>query len=172
MLKLKPSTVSKEAFLAAYGNIYEHSPWIAEATWNAKMGENLDAPEALHAAMKQAVELGTEAQQLALICAHPDLACAQGELTAASTSEQTGAGLKQCTAEEFAAFQQLNRDYKAKFGFPFIVAVKGLHRTQILEQFRARIHHTRDEEFRMALTQIHKIALFRLQALAEETVSS
>lgn len=148
-----------------YGDIYEHSPWIAEAAWDHREGDNLDQTKILHACMKQAVMQADHTLQLALIRAHPDLACATGELTAASDSEQAGAGLKHCSPEEFTEFQTLNADYKAKFGFPFIVAVKGLTRHDILLQFRARMHRSVAQEFNTALEQIHKIALFRLEAL-------
>lgn len=168
MLRHKPSAISKAEFLLLYGNIYEHSPWIAEEAWAGKFGPNLDEAFMLHAAMKYTVVHGSPKQQMDLICAHPDLACAQGELTAASNAEQAGAGLKNCTAEEFAEFQKLNKDYKAKFSFPFIVAVKGLTRHDILKQFRARMGNSIEQEFKTALEEIHKIAYFRLEALEEE----
>ena len=151
----------KAAFVKKYGGIYEHSPWIAEAAFIA----GADTPEKIHAAMKAAVNAASREKKLALICAHPDLACVQG-LTAASTSEQASAGLNQCTPEELAEFQKLNAEYKKKFGFPFIVAVRGLHRTDILQQFRQRIHNDAAVEFETALEQIHKIAWFRLSALS------
>jgi OHCU decarboxylase len=86
-------------------------------------------------------------------------------LTAASTGEQAGAGIHQCTPEEFQRFTELNAAYKAKFGFPFIMAVKGSNRHQILAAFETRIHHEAATEFACALAEINKIALFRLQAL-------
>lgn len=171
MLIKRPSEITHEEFIRIYGNIYEHSPWIAEAAWHHRDEGSLDRFEALHAAMKTAIANGDETQQLALICAHPDLAVAPaelGKLTQASQSEQTGAGLKQCTPEEFAEFQKLNADYKSKFGFPFIVAVKGLTRHDILNAFRKRIHSTREAEFYTALEQINRIAYFRLEALSEK----
>lgn len=164
MLRDKPSQISHDAFMAVYGSIYEHSPWIAEKAW--QQGD-VDTAEALHAAMKQAVEKASYKEQMALIRAHPDLACARGALTDASESEQAGAGLKQCSDAEFAEFQQLNANYREKFGFPFIIAVKGLTRHDILHAFRARLRNETDEEFRTALNQIHKIARLRLEALAE-----
>ena len=108
------------------------------------------------------------ARQLALINAHPDLAgkaAVQGQLTAASTQEQSGAGIHQCTAEEFSRFTELNDAYKAKFKFPFIMAVKGSDRHQILAAFETRIHNSVDTEFKCALEEINKIALFRLLTL-------
>jgi OHCU decarboxylase len=112
--------------------------------------------------------LGMGSEQLALINAHPDLAgkaAVRGELTASSTAEQAGAGISECTAEEFSRFTQLNDAYKAKFGFPFIMAVKGSNRHQILAAFEERIHNSPEQEFACALAEINKIALFRLQQL-------
>ena len=148
---------NKSDFITKFGGIYEHSPWVAEAAFAA--GGDIQA------AMKAAVNAAPRDKKLALICAHPELACLQG-LTASSTSEQDGAGLNQCTPEELAEFQKLNDDYKKKFGFPFVIAVRGLHRTDILAQFRKRIHNDAATEFDTALEQIHKIAGFRLSALA------
>jgi OHCU decarboxylase len=107
--------------------------------------------------------------KLALIRAHPDLAgraAVAGDLTAASRSEQTGAGLDRCTPEEFRRFHELNEAYKAKFGFPFILAVAGKTRQDILTAFKARLGNDREEEFRTALNEIDRIALLRLEAMA------
>ncbi len=167
-LKKTPAVLGQNAFVKVYGGIYEHSPWIAETAF-------IVVPEAktveeLHAAMKDAVTRAPHDKQLALIKAHPDLAVAAADaatLTKQSAAEQLGAGLNQCTPEEFAEFQQLNADYKEKFGFPFIVAVKGLNRADILAAFRERIKNDEAAEFAAALEQIHKIAGFRLVALQE-----
>ena len=102
---------------------------------------------------------------LDLINAHPDLAgkaAIAGELTEASTSEQAGAGIHECTEEEFARFTELNEAYKDKFQFPFIMAVKGSNRHQIIAAFEQRIHNSPEQEFITALQEINKIALFRL----------
>ncbi len=165
-LSRKPGDVSLDEFLKIYGGIYEHSPWIAESAFRSGAA----TVRAMHDMMKKTVAAGTDEQKMALIKAHPDLACAcapaaAATLTAASVSEQKGAGLKECTPEEYAEFQQLNRDYKAKFGFPFIVAVKGLHRTDILQLFRQRMNNDPATEFATALQQIDRIAYFRLMAL-------
>lgn len=163
-LSKAPSTQTIGEFVETYGGVYEHSPWIAEGAYAQR--ENIRTVLELHAALKAAMLAAPREKKLALIKAHPDLACAPGTaLTASSTSEQTGAGLKECSPEEYAEFQKLNADYKTKFGFPFIVAVKGLNRKQILEMFRERINHNPDDEFDMALEQINKIAYFRLMAL-------
>jgi 2-oxo-4-hydroxy-4-carboxy-5-ureidoimidazoline decarboxylase len=153
-------------FLDRFGGIYEHSPWIAEAAFNSG---NIASVKEIHNEMKSAVDIANKELQLDLIKAHPDLGVAAAEidkLTASSTSEQTGAGLKECTPEEFEEFQRLNADYKEKFGFPFIIAVKGLDRIDILEAFRARILNEKEDEFKTALEQIHKIAYFRLMELS------
>ena len=170
ILRDPPGRLTEEKFLAIYGGIYEHSPWIARAAFARQSAFPLDTVEALHSAMKDAVEQAGDDQKLALICAHPELACATATpemLSKESSSEQKGAGLKECSPAEFTEFQRLNAAYREKFGFPFIVAVKGLSRTDILENFRARITNDRDTEFVTALNQIHKIAYFRLTTLAE-----
>ncbi len=167
-MKLKASQSDKATFMAAYGHIYEHSPWVAEKTWTANDPDTLDMLEGLAAAMAAQVDAADEAAKMRLICAHPDLAgkaALRDELTAESKSEQAGAGLDQCSAEELDEFTRLNGAYKAKFGFPFIIAVKGLDRQDILAAFRARLNHDRAQEFETALTQIHKIAQLRLADL-------
>lgn len=153
--------LKKESFIKNYGGIYEHSPWIAEAAYETG---NIGTFEMIHAAMKEAVTGASHEQKLALIKAHPDLACAE-KMTEDSVFEQKGAGLDQCSADEFAEFRRLNTDYKKKFGFPFIIAVKGLTRTDILQAFRNRIRNNPADEFETALDQIHRIGWFRLKAL-------
>ncbi|WP_374764766.1 2-oxo-4-hydroxy-4-carboxy-5-ureidoimidazoline decarboxylase [Yunchengibacter salinarum] len=169
-LAAKPSTMTSETFLATYGGIYEHSPWVAEAAWAARKGTELDRAEGLFAAMRSAVDLADRAAQMTLICAHPDLAGKVGlaaDLTDHSRREQQGAGLDRCTAEEYEAFQSLNTAYKERFGFPFIIAVKGHDRASILDAFRSRVTHDAETEFKTAIEQIHRIAAFRLEALTE-----
>ncbi|MBX8601414.1 2-oxo-4-hydroxy-4-carboxy-5-ureidoimidazoline decarboxylase [Pseudomonas cichorii] len=165
---LTPSSLSREAFIAAFADIYEHSPWVAEKAYDLGISPELDQVENLHARMSEILLKADHEQQLALINAHPDLAgkaAIQGELTEASTSEQAGAGIHQCTAEEFQRFTELNQAYKARFGFPFIMAVKGSDRHKILAAFEQRIHHSTETEFACALAEINKIALFRLLTL-------
>jgi OHCU decarboxylase len=165
---LTPSSLSREAFVEAFADIYEHSPWVAEKAYDLGQGTDLDDIEALHARMSDILLSADHATQLALINAHPDLAgkaAVQGQLTEASTNEQAGAGIHQCTSDEFARFTELNDAYKAKFAFPFIMAVKGSNRHQILAAFETRIHNSADTEFACALAEINKIAMFRLQAL-------
>ncbi len=162
----KPSQMTKAEFVETFADIYEHSPWVAERTFDKGLNETSDDIENLHAAMAKTMLDASPQEQLDLINAHPDLAgkaAINGELTAASTSEQAGAGISQCTPEEFAQFTDFNERYKARFQFPFIMAVKGANRHQILASFAERIHNDKETEFATAIAQINKIALFRLQ---------
>lgn len=154
-------------FVAKLAGVFEHSPWVAE---NVVMQRPFASRHALHTAMVTALQNTDREPQLALIRAHPDLAgkaAEQGTLTAASTEEQASAGLTQCTAEELASIKELNRAYQAKFDFPFIMAVKGRNKLEILQAFRARLEQSPAQEFEQALTQIAKIAEFRLADLIE-----
>ncbi|MDT3718151.1 2-oxo-4-hydroxy-4-carboxy-5-ureidoimidazoline decarboxylase [Pseudomonas oryzihabitans] len=164
---LTPSQLDRAAFVAAFGGIYEHSAWVAERAFDE--GQPLpDAIEALHQRLSAQVARASHAEQLALIQAHPDLAgraALAGQLTAASTSEQAGAGLDQCNADELERFTRYNDAYRAKFGFPFIMAVKGSNRHLILAAFEERLPNTPEQEFQRALAEIDRIALFRLQTL-------
>ncbi|NVJ70811.1 MAG: 2-oxo-4-hydroxy-4-carboxy-5-ureidoimidazoline decarboxylase [Alphaproteobacteria bacterium] len=168
-MKLKASRTDKATFVKAYGHIYEHSPWVAEFVWHENDPQTLDTLEGLASGMAAIVDQANEAAKMKLICAHPDLAgkaAQRDELTTESKSEQSGAGLDQCNAEEFEEFQRLNSAYKTKFGFPFIIAVKGLDRQAILAAFRSRLNNDREHEFYTAINQIHKIARLRLSELA------
>jgi OHCU decarboxylase len=158
---MKPSALSHAAFIATFGPVYEDSPWVAEAVWPAAEDGRLDRLDDLAAAMRAVVDAAPHDRRLKLIRAHPELA-GRTRMAEASIQEQAGAGLDQCTAEEFAAFQRLNAAYNDRFGFPFIVAVKGLGRTDILAAFEARLANDPQVEFGAALDQIHRIAAFRL----------
>jgi OHCU decarboxylase len=160
----RPSTLTHEAFLARFGPVYEASPWVAEAVWPAAEEGRLDRRAALAEAMREVVDAAPEDRRLKLVRAHPELA-GRARMAEASVKEQSGAGLDQCSAEEFAAFQRLNAAYNARFGFPFIVAVKGLTRADILRQFEARLANDPAVEFAAAIAQIHRIAGFRLADL-------
>jgi len=153
-------------FVARYGGIYEHSPWVAEQV--APIAENLADTARLAELMADCVDNASTEEQLALINAHPDLAGkAQiaGELTEASTAEQASAGLDRCTKLEYERFQALNDAYREKFGFPFVMAVRGRTCAEILEAFSMRLQNGYDEEFETALVEIHKIARMRLEAM-------
>lgn len=157
-------TAARDGFVDRYGGIYEHSSWVAEAVFGQP---GTDSPEGLRAALRAVVDAADAPRKLALLRAHPELACRQADaLTQASQGEQRGAGLDRCTADEFEEFQRLNTAYLQKFGFPFIIAVKGLDRQTILTAFRTRIGNDPAAEFRTALEQVHRIAGFRLDALS------
>lgn len=153
-------------FVDRYGGIYEHSPWVAEQA-EPIVAESTQIEE-IARVMADCVDNASEDKQLALIRAHPDLAGkAQiaGELTADSTTEQSSAGLDQCSPAEYQRFQDLNRAYRARFGFPFVMAVRNSTRTQILEAFELRLGNDREVEFETALAEIHAIARLRLEAM-------
>lgn len=159
--------MDRQAFIARYGGIYEHSPWVAEQAWG-RAREVTDIAR-LADILAGCVDAADEDSKLALIRAHPDLAdraAIAGGLTAASSEEQASAGLDQCTAEEFARFRSLNRQYKARFGFPFVMAVRGKHRRDILAAFERRLGNDRNAELATAIREIHKIARLRLEASA------
>jgi 2-oxo-4-hydroxy-4-carboxy-5-ureidoimidazoline decarboxylase len=161
---MRPSELTHEAFLHRFGGVYEASPWVAEGVWPGVEAGKLDDREALAAAMREEVDAAPAEVKLALIRAHPELA-SRAQMADASVREQAGAGLDACSADEFAAFQRLNGAYNARFGFPFIVAVKGLTRADILAAFEARLANQPAAEFATALEQIHRIAGFRLADL-------
>ncbi|WP_163650222.1 2-oxo-4-hydroxy-4-carboxy-5-ureidoimidazoline decarboxylase [Modicisalibacter sp. 'Wilcox'] len=166
LLDPRPSTLDRAAFVRQFGDVYEHSPWIAEQAWDAGLDSRHDTPEGLAAALAAVLDAAGAEQQLAVIRAHPDLAgkaAKSGTLTADSTREQAGAGLDQCSEAEYQRFHRYNDAYQARFGFPFVMAVKGSDRHQILAAFEQRLEHTPDEERRTAITQIHRIALLRLR---------
>jgi OHCU decarboxylase len=161
------NAADRSAFVAALGGIFEHSPWVAEAAYAARPFAGVDQ---LHAAMVAAVHAAPRDRQLALIRAHPELAgraMVRNELTAYSTSEQAGAGLTQCSPQEYARLVDLNARYNAKFGFPFILAVKGYDRAGVIGEFARRLESDPATEFAQALAQIARITRFRLDAQVE-----
>jgi len=164
---MSPSALAHDAFIAVFGPVYEASPWVAEAVWPAVARGELGALPALAEAMRAVVDDAPRDQRLALIRAHPQLAVA-GRMAEASVQEQRGAGLDQCSSEELAEFRRLNHAYLERFGHPFIVAVKGLSRSDILTAFAARLDNDAEAEFATAMTQIHRIAGFRLAALLHQ----
>jgi OHCU decarboxylase len=162
---LKPSRMDRMIFVELFGDIFEHSPWIAERTYDAGLTTGQDTTEGLHAAMVNALSEATREQKLALINAHPDLAgrLKLADLTVDSRGEQSSAGLDSLTEAERSRFLALNDAYKQKFGFPFIMAVKGRSKDEILAAFEERLEHEPDEEFETAVVQIELIALLRLK---------
>lgn len=159
------SNLSHAEFLARFGPVYEASPWVAQGVWPAVEAGSLDDPAQLATAMRAEVDAAPDEMKLALVRAHPELA-SRTRMAQASVKEQAGAGLDHCSAAEFEAFQRFNSAYNARFGFPFIVAVKGLTRADILNAFEARLANDPATEFAAAIAQIHRIAGFRLADLS------
>jgi len=156
------SALDQSAFTAHLAAIYEHSPWIAERSWPQRP---FASRAALARAMEQTLDAASADEQLALLRAHPELAgqaARRGELGDDSRREQAGARLGDYLPDELATIDRLNREYREKFGFPFIVAVKGLTRGEILAAMARRVGHERDQEFAEALAQVKRIAGFRL----------
>ncbi|WP_305822434.1 allantoate amidohydrolase [Massilia brevitalea] len=170
------NTLDAADFVAALNGIYEHSPWIAEQAASRRPFASLAA---LKLTLQDVVDHAREDERLALLRAHPELAgkaAIAGELTAESTGEQAASGLNLCSADEYATLQRLNAAYNEKFGFPFILAVRGptgrgLTRTAIIDTFARRLKHARLDEMAEALRQVHRIAEIRLNALLGVTPS-
>jgi len=165
--------MSKNDFVACFGGVYEHSPWIAEIGWDRKLAQkgnsNHDSAEEIHKIFRDVVNDASRTRKLQLLQAHPDLAgklAIADKITAESKAEQTSADLNNCTSEEFQKFQRLNTEYNKKFGFPFILAVRGYKRNEILEIFQKRSHNDHDTEFFTALEQVHRIAYLRLKDIS------
>ncbi len=154
----------KAGFVARLGGVYEHSPWVAERAFASGPFASIDE---LHAAMQAAVMSATAEEKLALIRAHPELLgkLEAAQLTESSRAEQASAGLDRCTPQQKARMQELNARYREKFGFPFIVAVKGLDWGGIIERMERRLPNAREAEIDAALAQVGRIARFRLESL-------
>ena len=155
--------MTKEDFVDVFGDIAEHSPWVAEGAGDARPFSSRDEMISVFAQVMQGAE---NPVQLALIRAHPDLAgkaALSGELTEDSKNEQAGVGLDQLSSDEFETFTNLNNRYLESFSFPFIFAVKGATKFMILEAFEKRLKNDPASEFRTALEQISRIIRFRLE---------
>ena len=161
----RPSRLTRTLFVERFGGVYEHSRWVAEAAYDAGLSADADTAAGLAKAMAGAVAGGSEAQKRALIAAHPDLAgklALAKVLTAESTNEQASAGLDRLSADELARFTKLNDAYRARFGFPFIMAVKGKTKDDILAAFERRLEHDAPTELATALAEIDRIAALRI----------
>src|ERR1700722_15512902 len=162
----KPSELTRTLFIERFGGVYEHSPWIAATAYDAGLANGADTAEGLAKALAVAAGKGTSEQKRALIEAHPDLAgklALAKTLTAESTREQTSAGLDRLTPDELRQFGELNGAYRAKFSFPFIMAVKGKSTADILAAFRGRLANDAEAETATALDEIDRIAALRLK---------
>jgi len=156
------NTADRQAFVAALGDVMEHSPWVAEQAFAARPFVSL---QALYQAMVEAVRSAGDERQLALITAHPDLAgkaARERTLSVDSTAEQAGAGLDRLTEEEFTTFHRLNDAYRSKFGIPFIVCVRRHGKESILREFEWRLRNSAAAERQTALNEIFRIAALRL----------
>ncbi|MER9756032.1 allantoinase PuuE [Mesorhizobium sp. M0166] len=163
---LRPSKMEFEPFVQAFGGVFEHSPWIAERAYELELGPAHDSAGGLHNALCRVFRAASEAERLSVLNAHPDLAgkLAQAKrLTAESSREQASAGLDALTDKERELFAKLNAAYVTSFGFPFIIAVKGKTKGEILAEFEARIGNSHDVEFETACRQVERIALLRLK---------
>jgi OHCU decarboxylase len=161
----RSSILDKAAFVAKFGGIFEHSPWIAERAHALELGPAHDGPVGVHAALARIFRTADDEERLGVLNAHPDLAgkLAQAQrLTTASTNEQASAGLDALTDEERAAFTDFNTRYVEKFQFPFIIAVRDHDKAGILAAFQRRIDNDRDREFAEACRQVERIAMLRL----------
>ena len=154
----KFNKLSKAEFISIFGNIFEKTEWVAERCYESKPYNNLDE---LVSKMMKIFENIEKERHLEILNSHPDLAV-EKKLTEDSKNEQKNASLNQCTDEEFVEFKKLNEEYKKKFGFPFIIAVKEKNKEEILNSFRQRITNNINLEFEEAKKQVKKIASFRL----------
>jgi OHCU decarboxylase len=155
-------------FVERFGGVFEHSPWIAERAYELELGSSHDSAVGLHNALCRVFRSASGKERLGVLTAHPDLAgkLAQAKrLTKESTGEQASAGLDALTDAERKKFTELNEAYSQKFGFPFIIAVRGLTKTDILAAFEARLKNGSEEEFATACRQVERIALLRLKDL-------
>ena len=154
----KFNQLNKSEFIYIFGNVFEKTEWIAERCYESKPYNNLDE---LISKMMEIFENTEKEKHLEILNSHPNLAV-EKKLTYDSKNEQKNASLNQCTNEEFMEFKKLNEEYKKKFGFPFIIAVKGKNKEEILINFRQRITNNINSEFEEAKKQVKKIASFRL----------
>ncbi|WP_372572067.1 allantoinase PuuE [Ruegeria jejuensis] len=161
----RPSEMDRDSFVAEFGGIFEHSPWIAEGAHDLELGPTHDTARGVHQMLARVFRAAPEDKRLGVLTAHPDLAGKLAEakrLTAESTAEQASVGLDALTDEERASFTRLNEAYTSKFGFPFIIAVRDNTKASIMEAFERRIGHDRATEFDEACKQVERIAELRL----------
>ncbi|MCO8145620.1 allantoinase PuuE [Rhodovulum tesquicola] len=164
----RPSQMDRARFVDRFGGVFEHSPWIAEGAHGLELGPAHDCALGLHNALARVFRMADADRRLAVLRAHPDLAgkLAQARrLTPDSTAEQASAGLDALTDAERARFQDLNARYTARFGFPFIIAVRDHDKASILAGFERRLENDADQEFAEACRQVERIALHRLKEM-------
>lgn len=165
MPQTRPSEMDRDTFVAEFGGIFEHSPWIADGAYDLELGPTHDSAAGVHQMLARVFRGADEDKRLGVLTAHPDLAGKLAEakqLTAESTAEQASVGLNELTDQERAMLTDLNNTYTSKFGFPFIIAVRDNTKGSIIEAFKRRINHDRDTEFTEACKQVERIAELRL----------
>ena len=156
------NTLDEASFVEVCGPFFEHSPWIAIRTWSRRPFSSV---ENLHDEFVATVRAATSPEQVALIVAHPDLVgrlAREGQLTHESTTEQAAAGLNALSPDEVTLFNRFNADYRAAFGFPFVICARENRKDAILVAFPTRLKHSREQEIACALDEIYKIARHRL----------
>lgn len=161
----RPSDMDRATFVAEFGGVFEHSPWIAEGAHDLDLGPTHDSAAGVHNALARVFRCATNEQRLGVLNAHPDLAgklAAANRLTAESTAEQASVGLDSLTDTERAQLTDMNTAYTTKFGFPFIIAVRDNTKASIIATFQRRIDNDRDTEFAEACRQVERIAELRL----------
>jgi 2-oxo-4-hydroxy-4-carboxy-5-ureidoimidazoline decarboxylase len=161
------NAMDRAGFVVKFGGIFEKSPWVAEKTWEKRPFASLDD---MHAAMVAVAKNAPAAQQLALLQSHPDLAGKEaqaGAMTASSVAEQASAGLNALSPPELAELSNLNASYKAKFGFPFIIAVRMYTKEGIFFEFKRRLHNDTQTEFANDLQNVYIITRLRLSKLLD-----
>ncbi|MDX5401341.1 MAG: allantoinase PuuE [Rhodobacterales bacterium] len=164
--RTRPSQMERADFVARFGGVFEHSPWVAERAWELELGPAHDTPAGLHNALARVFRTASVEERLGVLTAHPDLAgklAAAKRLTAESTAEQASAGLDALTDAERARFTELNTAYVARHGFPFIIAVRDNTKASILAAFETRLNNDRATEFATACAQVERIARLRLE---------
>lgn len=162
----RPTVLERNVFVQRFGGVFEHSAWIAEKAFDLELGPAHDTATGLHNALARVFRSADHAARRGVLTSHPDLAgklAAAKRLTADSKAEQASAGLDSLSDDERMTFERLNDAYTNKFGFPFIIAVKGLDKTQILAAFRKRVENSEEYEFSEACRQVERIALLRLK---------
>ena len=160
--------LDRDQFVESLGGIFEHSPWVADMVYDSRPFESKTQ---LHQIMLETVRKSPDFQRMALICNHPELAgkeAAEGTLTDDSQQEQSRAGLDQCSAEQLSLLQSLNHAYREKFEFPFVIAVTGLNKSQIIAAVESRLKNSASVEFDTSIAEIGKIGMIRLNALIDD----
>jgi len=162
------NNLKKDAFVQTLGGLFEGPPWIISRAWSSRP---FTCQAHLHQTLCSIINQASIGQQVALLCAHPDLvgrAALAGTLSPASTSEQAQAGLNSLTPDEIATFQSLNQEYRIRFGFPFVICARENKKESILAGFAIRLSHSYAQEIALALAEVTKICALRLHDLVEE----